>query len=137
LGPVGLWLEQDAAVLAGPDSILRADAFALGGPGTLRGSFEGAYRAIRYFVQRVEVGPRPRAPDAARVYALFDVGWWRQWQAQPDGPYGRAAGNRLRWAAGVGFEVPSRAGNLRLDYAVPDGAPLTRGRIHFGVVSRF
>lgn len=137
--PLGRWLvrtEQDAALIAGPDSLLRSDALALGGPGSVRGYFAGAYRAWRQLTWRTEVGPRPAA-GAARLYLLFDCGWLCEWRPHADGLYGRMAGGRFLWSAGAGLQAPSRAGDLRLDYAVPEGERLWQGRLHFGLVSHF
>ncbi len=137
--PAGGWLlawENDAALVTGADSLLRGDALTVGGAASVRGYFEAARRASRYLIQRTELGPRPSAAGA-RFYALCDVAWIREWLPSPSGLYGGGAGNRFLWSAGLGVEAPSRAGNLRLDYAVPGGEPIWKGRIHFGLVSRF
>ncbi len=133
----GLWMEQQAALVAGPDSLLLSDALRLGGATSLRGTFDGAYRATRYVVQRTEIGPRPRSPAASRVYALLDLAWLREWEPTGTGLYGTSGAHLFLWSAGVGVRTPSRLGDVLLDYAVPGGEPVWQGRIHFGIVSRF
>ena len=92
---------------------------------------------LTYLIQRLEWGPRPVDESAGRVYLLLDLGWLYEWRPQPGSLYGRSHAGRLHWAAGAGISFPSRAGDLRLDYAVPGGAGFAQGRIHFGYVSRF
>lgn len=136
-GRVGLWAEQDAALVTGTDRLLRGDALIMGGARSIRGYFEGAYRAFRYLVQRTEIGPQPASRRGPRVYLLLDLGWLREWGQGPHRLYGVSVGNRFLWSAGAGVQVPSRAGGLCLDYAVPGGASMWNGRIHFGLESRF
>jgi len=136
-GRLGIWLAQDAALVSGADSLLRGDAFVIGGAESIRGTYEAAHRAFRYVIQRAEIGPRPPAGSETRFYALLDLGWLREWRGRAEDLYGGEGGNRLLWAAGVGVRAPSRLGEIRLDYAVPGGEPIWRGRIHFGVVGRF
>jgi hypothetical protein len=131
-----LLVEERAGLVAGPDSVLRGDALSVGGAASLRGYFETAFRATRSLVQRVEVGPLP-SRTGARIYALVDVGWLREWRPDASGIFGVGADDLFRWSAGVGLQAPSRAGDLRLDYAVPGGEPVWQGRIHFGVLNRF
>ena len=132
-----LHTEQDVALITGPDSLLRSDALALGGPSSVRGYFAGAYRAWRQLTWRTELGPRPARGSTTRLYLLLDLGWLCEWRSSADGLYGRRAGSRFLWSAGGGLQAPSRAGDLRLDYAVAAGARLWQGRLHFGLVSRF
>ncbi|MCK4305129.1 MAG: hypothetical protein KAY24_12905 [Candidatus Eisenbacteria sp.] len=136
-GRIGLWLEQEAGIVAGADSLLRSDAFLLGGTGSLRGSFEGTYRTFQYMLQRAEIGPRPVSERAARFYLLLDMAWYQEATVSREGLHCRKGGDRYLWATGAGVCVPSRAGDLRLDYAIPGGKSVSRGRIHFELVSRF
>lgn len=131
-----LQLRQETGILSGADSLLRGDAFVLGGSQSLRGSAEGEIRAFSYAIQRTELGPRIDA-RGSRVYLLADVGWIEPWTPGADLLRGRRAESVWRWAAGVGVEVPSRAGRFRLEYAVPGGESPWRGRLHFGVVGAF
>jgi len=131
-----LSVEERAGLVAGADSVLRGDALSVGGASSLRGYFETAYRATRCVVQRVEVGPAA-SPAGTRFYVLLDLGWWREWRQSHAGIFGTGAGNVFRWSAGLGLRTPARAGDLYLDYAVPGGEPVWRGRLHFGLVSRF
>jgi len=131
-----LHLAQEGAIVAGPDSLARSDALLVGGVGSLRGSYEGEYRTVRYALQRVELGP---AFDArgGRLYLLADVGWLDRWQPEGRGFYGRRGDSIWRWAIGGGVQVATRSGWLRLEYAVPGGESLWRGRLHFGVTGTF
>ncbi len=131
-----LLIEEQAGLVAGADSVLRGDALSVGGASSLRGYFETAYRATRCLVQRAELGPAA-SPAGTRLYVLLDVGWLREWRPGPAGVFGAGAGDVFRWAAGLGLQAPARAGDLRLDYAVPGGEPVWKGRIHFGLISRF
>ena len=131
-----LQLRQETGLLTGPDSLLRGDAFVLGGSQNLRGSAEGEVRAFGYALQRTEFGPRIDA-RGSRLYLLADVARIEPWEAGPDLLRGRRAHGLWRWAAGVGIEVPSQAGRFRLEYAVPGGESPWRGRLHFGVLGTF
>jgi hypothetical protein len=131
-----LELEQDAGVLAGADTLLRGDAFVLGGSGSLRGSAEGEYRAVGYALQRVEYGPRIDA-RGSRLYVLADGAWLEEWTPGVSLLYGSRGRRIWRWAAGLGVEVPGRAGRVRLEYAVAGTESLWRGRLHFAVVGAF
>lgn len=133
----GLWLEQQAGWLSGADSLLRSDVFRVGGAETLRGSLEGEYFARSFLLQRTEIGRRlDRA--GARAYLLGDLGWIEAWEASASGIYGTSGGPRLfRSALGVGLDLPSRAGRIRLEFAVPSGVGLARGRVHLGLDSAF
>lgn len=132
----GLWLEQQAGLLSGADSLLRSDVFRVGGAASLRGSLEGEYFGRLFLLQRSELGRRlDRA--GARAYLLADFGWIEVWEASASGVYGTAGPRRFLGAWGAGLDLPSRAGRIRLEFAVPHGAGLGRGRIHLGLDSAF
>ncbi|MBM3318111.1 MAG: hypothetical protein FJY75_09715 [Candidatus Eisenbacteria bacterium] len=131
----GSWLlvlEQQAGLAAGPTALLRSDAFLVGGSGSLRGSFEGEFRAWRHLVHRMEVGPRIDA-RGGRAYLLCDLAWLERWEASTSGLYGVEGGDSFHGALGAGVELAGRAGLMRLEYAVPNGASPARGRIHIGL----
>jgi hypothetical protein len=128
--------EQQFGLLAGPDSLLRNDAFLLGGSASLRGSYEGEWRATAFGLQRLSAGPRLGA-RGGWAYLLLDGGWLREWEAGGTGLRGAPGRRRFAWAAGIGLQTPSRAGRVRLEYAVPGGESLLRGRLHFGVRGAF
>lgn len=132
----GVWLEQQGGLLAGADSLLRSDALRVGGAETLRGSLEGEYFARSYLLERTEIGRRlDRA--GARAYLLADFGWIEVWEPSATGIYGVAGAKRFRSALGAGLDLPSRAGRIRLEFAVPRGAGLGQGRIHLALDSDF
>lgn len=137
LGWIGgsVWLltiEEQIALVAGPASLLRGDAFLLGGTASLRGSYEGEFRTWRHLVQRLEFGPRlDRA--GGRVYLLCDLAWFARWQPAGPGLDGTEGGLSVRAAWGAGLRLQGRAGLMRLDYAVPDGESPLRGRLHLGI----
>ncbi len=131
-----LALEQEAGLISGPDSLLLSDAFVLGGAGSLRGSMEGEYRAFGYAIQRMEFGPRIDA-RGSRLFLLGDVARLERWEPERSVLYGSRGKKLWRWAAGIGVEVPGRAGRVKLEYAVPGGESIWRGRIHFAVVGSF
>jgi len=134
---LGIWVQQDGALLAGADSLLQVDSYRLGGALSLRGTYEGAYRAFRYLLLRNEIGLRPATRPGPRFYLLCDVAWIRGWKSRTGSRYGYPIPSAWEWSAGIGLEVPTAAGDVGLDYAVPGGAGLSQGRIHFGLTSRF
>lgn len=136
-GRLGIWLHQDGALLTGADSLLQVDTYRLGGALTLRGTYEGAFRAFRYLLLRNEIGLRPTTSPGPRFYLLYDVAWIRGWESRVGSRYGHPSGSAWEWSVGIGLEVPTAAGDVGLDYAVPEGAGLSQGRIHFGVTSHF
>ncbi len=129
--------EQTGGIISGADSLLRSDALSIGGGRSMRGFFEEAYRSDRYLLTRLELGPRPDTRGGSRFYSFIDAIIFREWVAGSGGLYGVAVKKRSLWAAGLGLQTLSRAGYIRLDYAVPEGEPIWRGRIHFGLESRF
>ncbi len=129
-------LEQQGGLLAPGDSVLRGDAFSLGGARTLRGRLEGEFRASRFALGRFELGPRLDV-QGARVYALCDIGWFDLWQPVGSGLHGVRGPAESRWSAGAGLQIPTRAGRMRLEYAVPGGEALGRGRLHFWITGMF
>jgi hypothetical protein len=135
-GSYGLWLAQDVGLLGGGDTFMRSDVFRVGGAGSLRGYFEGEYRALAYLVQHVEVGPW-LDNRGSRAYLLFDAGWLEEWKPRDDGIYGSGGPRPFLWSVGVGLRMPTRGGNLRFDYAVPGGNSIWQGRLHFGLAGRF
>ncbi|MBD3237479.1 MAG: hypothetical protein GF330_12305, partial [Candidatus Eisenbacteria bacterium] len=135
-GSWGLWVEQRLGLLGGEKRFLRSDIYRIGGSRATRGYYDGELRAVRYLLQRAELGPRLGMPGA-RLYLLADVCWLEEWSAAVDGIYGAAGEARLVWSYGAGLRMPSRAGAIRLDYAVPRGGSLGAGRLHFGLESRF
>ncbi len=128
--------EQLAGLLTGPDSLLRSDAFLLGGNRSLRGSYEGEWRSTAYVIQRLAGGPRIDR-EGTWAYLLFDAGWLRDWDPTSGGLRGVAGSRRLVWATGLGLQAPSRAGRVRIEYAVPGGEAILRGRLHLGVSGAF
>jgi hypothetical protein len=135
-GGWGVWLEQQTGLVAGADSLLRSDVFRFGGAASLRGSLEGEFLARTFVLQRTEVGRRLDRLGA-RAYLLADFGWIEPWRAGPNGLTGAAGGWREHTAVGAGLQLPSRAGWIRLEFAVPGGAGLGRGRIHLGLEGAF
>jgi hypothetical protein len=127
-----LTLEQQVGLLTGPVSLLRSDAFLLGGSRSLRGSYEGEFRAFRYLIDRLEIGPW-LGPRGGRLYFLLDAGWLDHWNPSGSGLYGVIGERRFHWATGLGLQATSRAGLVTLEYAVPGGESLWSGRLHFGV----
>jgi hypothetical protein len=132
----GLWLEQQTGLVAGADSLLKSDAFRFGGAASLRGSLEGEHLVRSFVLQRTELGRRLDRLGA-RAYLLADIGWFEPWRAGPNGLTGGAAGWRVLSAVGLGLQLPSRAGWVRLEFAVPGGAGLGQGRIHLGLEGAF
>ncbi len=134
---MGVWVGHEAGVVAGADSLLRVDAFAVGGAASLRGTYEGAYRNLRYLLVRQEAGVRAPGPAGARFYLLADLAWMRPWKPIPGTQFGRPDRERFLHSFGCGLEVPTRAGEVSLDYAVLKGRSLAQGRIHLHLTSRF
>lgn len=134
---LGVWIGQEAGVVAGPDSLLRVDSFPLGGAASLRGTYEGAYRTLRYLLLRNEIGVRPAGGVGARFYLLADLAYLRRWEARAGSQFGRLGLETWTHSVGFGLEVPTRAGEVSLDYAVPKGSSLAQGRVHFHLTSRF
>jgi hypothetical protein len=135
-GPWRLVVEHQSGWLSGPDSLLRSDLFLVGGARSLRGSDEGEYRATRFLLQRVEFGPR-LDERGGRLYLLVDAAWLEAWKASGAGLYGRPGGRAWHGAIGAGLQLEGRTGLVRLEYAVADGEPLLRGRLHLGVGGSF
>jgi hypothetical protein len=135
-GPWRLVVEHQSGWLSGPDSLLRSDLFLVGGARSLRGSDEGEYRATRFLLQRVEFGPR-LDERGGRLYLLVDAAWVEAWKASGAGLYGRPGGHAWHGAIGAGLQLEGRTGLVRLEYAVADGEPLLRGRLHLGVGGSF
>lgn len=135
-GSWGLWLEQAVGLIGGDEQFFRSDVYRIGGSRSLRGYYEGEIRALRFALQRAELGPR-LDEWGARLYLLWDLCWVEEWWPAADGVLGVAGGERVAWSAGLGARLPSRAGALRLDYAVPRGGTVGRGRLHFSLESRF
>ena len=140
---LGVWTGQDAGIVAGPDSLLRVDAFSVGGAASLRGTYEGAFRTLRYLVLRNEFGVRPGGGSGgsggggARFYLLADLAYLRRWEPREGSEFGRLGRETWTHSLGFGMEVPTRAGDVSLDYAVLKGSSLAQGRVHFHLTSRF
>jgi hypothetical protein len=132
---LAILVEQEGAIVSDADSLLRSDAMTLGGGSSMRGFFEEAYRSDRYLLSSIEIGPRPGG--GSRIYGFVDMALFRQWRQFEGSLYGLADRDSRLFAYGVGVETPSKAGMVKLDYAVPEGASVWRGRIHFGLDSRF
>jgi hypothetical protein len=132
----GLWMEQQAGLLVGPDSLLRSDLLRIGGAATLRGYLEGERLGRSFVLQRTEVGRRLDR-RGARTYLLADAGWIEEWQPAAGGLYGLAGRRRFLSAIGAGLQLPSSAGWVRLEFAVPRGAGLGQARIHLGLDGAF
>lgn len=135
-GPWRLVVEHQSGWLSGPDSLLRGDLFLVGGARSLRGSYEGEFRATRFLLQRIEFGPR-LDERGGRLYLLVDTAWLETWEATGAGLYGRPGGRAWHGALGAGLQLEGKAGLVRLEYAVADGEPLLRGRLHLGAGGSF
>ncbi len=155
IGRLGVWTGQDAGIVTGPDSLLRVDAFSVGGAASLRGTYEGAFRTLRYLVLRNEFGVRPGGGGGggsggnggggsgrggrggARFYLLADLAYLRRWEPREGSEFGRLGPETWVHSLGFGMEVPTQAGDVSLDYAVLKGSSLAQGRVHFHLTSRF
>jgi hypothetical protein len=135
-GPWRLVIEHQSGWLSGSASLLRSDVLLLGGARSLRGSYEGEFRATRFLLQRVELGPR-LDERGGRLYLLVDTAWLQAWEASGAGLYGRPGKRGWHGAIGAGLQLEGRTGLVRLEYAVADGEPLLRGRLHLGVGGSF
>jgi hypothetical protein len=131
-----LGIEHQSGWLSGPDSLLRGDLFLVGGARSLRGSYEGEFRATRFLLQRIEFGPR-LDERGGRLYLLVDTAWLEAWEATGAGLYGRPGKRAWHGALGAGLQLEGKTGLVRLEYAVADGEPLLRGRLHLGVGGSF
>jgi outer membrane protein insertion porin family len=136
VGGWGMRLEQQGGSVTGADSLLRSDMLRVGGANSLRGSLEGEHLARALVLQRGELGRRLDR-EGSRAYVLADLAWIRRWSPSVDGLYGAAAGWEFLAAGGVGLELPSPAGWVRLEFVVPRGEELARGRVHLGLDGTF
>ena len=117
----------EAGWIEGPDSLPRPEAFGLGGGSTLRGFAEEQFRVLRYDLLRIEGGIR-LLPEGNRIYLFLDRAAFHGW---PDSRRSQKTG------FGVGVRVRAATGWVLVDYGVSSGEPVTSGRIHFRLETRF
>lgn len=122
-----LRVELQSGWVEGPDSLPRPEAIGLGGGSSLRGYAEHQFRVLRHGLVRIEGGVRI-LPEGNRAYLFYDGALFRSWTGGSDTD---------RHAYGAGVRVRGAAGWVRLDYGIASGEPLTSGRLHFRLETRF
>jgi outer membrane protein insertion porin family len=109
-----------------------SDLFRLGGANSLRGYQEDQFLGNRIFWSNFEY----RALLAKRTFGFlfFDTGYFLR---NADSALGVQKTEGFRIGYGVGFNLETSLGILRVSFALAKGEPFSEAKIHFGIVNEF
>ncbi len=109
-----------------------SDLFRLGGANTLRGYREDQFLGNRVTWTNLEY--RLLLTRRTFGFAFFDTGYYLR-NADPQNNIPKSEGFKIGY--GVGFNVETSLGVLRVSFALAKGDSFSQGKIHFGIVNEF
>ncbi len=113
-------------------AITEPDMFRFGGAWTLRGYRENQFLGSRIvwgsLEYRLSVGRRSFA------YAFTDVGYYL-YPGDPERSLPETQASKIGY--GIGFQLETGLGIVRVSYALGEGDTFTTGKIHFGIINDF
>ena len=109
-----------------------SDLFRLGGANTLRGYREDQFLGNRVTWTNLEY--RLLLTRRTFGFAFFDTGYYLR-NADPQNKIPKSEGFKIGY--GVGFNVETSLGVLRVSFALAKGDSFSQGKIHFGIVNEF
>jgi outer membrane protein insertion porin family len=113
-------------------SMTQPDLYRLGGARTLRG-----YRENQFFGSRLVWGTLEYRLATARrsfAYAFTDAGYYLN-PGDPEHSVSASQASKLGY--GIGFQLETGLGILRVSFALGQGDSFTTGKIHFGIINDF
>jgi len=117
--------------LRGP-TFENSDLYRLGGTNSLRGYREGQFLGSRIFWSNLEY----RALLTIRSYGFifFDTGYYLR-PGEPDRNIDKS--EDFLYGYGLGLNLETALGVLRVSYALGKGDTFSDGKIHFGILNEF
>ncbi len=109
-----------------------SDLFRLGGANTLRGYTEDQFLGNRVTWTNLEY--RLLLTQRTFGFAFLDTGYYLR-NAEPQYKILKSEGFKIGY--GVGFNVETNLGELRVSFALAKGDSFSQGKIHFGIVNQF
>ncbi len=109
-----------------------SDLFRLGGANTLRGYREDQFLGNRVTWTNLEY--RFLLTKRTFGFTFFDTGYYLR-NADPQNKIPKSEGFKIGY--GVGFNVETSLGVLRVSFALAKGDTFSQGKIHFGIVNQF
>ncbi len=114
------------------NSLEVSDLYKFGGTNSMRGYREKQFSANRLLWSNLEY--RYLISEFSYAFLFFDAGYYlRNKDEQTNTP---EVSDVLK-SFGLGFSLESALGILNISYAVPQGAPVSKGLIHFGILNNF
>ena len=109
-----------------------SDLFRLGGANSLRGYLEDQFLGNRIFWTNFEY--RLLLTNRTFGFLFFDTGYFLR-NAEPQINIEQSEGFKLGY--GLGFNVETSLGVLKVSFALAQGDTFSKGKIHFGIVNEF
>ncbi len=109
-----------------------SDLYRFGGTNSLRGYREKQFSANRLLWSNIEY--RYLLSEFSYAFLFFDAGYYLRSQNQL---LKTGEVSEILKSFGVGFSLESALGILNISYAVPQGASIGKGLIHFGILNNF